>query len=468
MNPRNSIWYDVPALADYIMRCQSVLQSGQPDNELLVYWPIYDNWHDASGLQMNFSVHGAVWCVDKPVGQLGQRLWQRGYGFDFISDRQLQSANAGDAQISVPGGVYRVLVVPSCTRMPVATLEKILVLAESGATVVFEGDLPQDVPGFGDLARRRERFQQLLKSLEFSYAGANLRKAGRGKGQLLVGDVESAIAAAGVNRETLTDNAGLLCIRRRFDEGRHYFVANRGSEPFKGWLPLALAAKTVVVMEPMSGKTGAAATRSQSGRTEVLCELLPGQSVVLRAFTQREVPEPKWPYRQSEGKAGELKGNWQVEFLSGGPALPPRCSIDRLTSWTEFPGDEVKCFAGTARYSLKFDRPAGNSREWNLDLGRTEQSARVRLNGKDLGTLLIPPFRVPVELLDGANLLEVEVTSVSANRIRDLDLKKIVWRNFYDINLVNMDYKPFDASTWPLTECGLLGPVTLQPLRPAN
>jgi hypothetical protein len=468
MNPRNSIWHDVPALAAYITRCQSVLQSGQPDNELLVYWPIYDNWHDASGMQMNFSVHGAAWCVEKPVGQLGQRLWQRGYGFDFISDRQLQSADAGDSRISVPGGAYRVLVVPHCTHMPAATFEKILALAEGGATVVFEGSLPRDVPGLGDLAKRRGRFQELMKSLEFSDGGGAAQRAQRGKGQLLVGDVESAIAVAGADRETLTDHAGLLCIRRRFDEGRQYFVANRGSEPFNSWLPLAFAAKAVVVMDPMSGKTGAATIRSQSGRTEVLCDLPPGHSVILRAFAQREVTERKWTYRQPEGKASELAGNWQVEFLAGGPALPPGCTIDRLMSWTEFPGDEVKAFAGTARYSLKFNRPSGDAREWSLDLGRLEQSARVRLNGKDLGTLLIPPFRMPVELRDGANLLEIDVTSVSANRIRDLDLKKVVWRNFYDINLVNMDYKPFDASTWPLAECGLLGPVTLQPLRSAN
>ena len=26
----------------YIMRCQSLLQSGEPDNELLVYWPFHD------------------------------------------------------------------------------------------------------------------------------------------------------------------------------------------------------------------------------------------------------------------------------------------------------------------------------------------------------------------------------------------------------------------------------------------
>jgi hypothetical protein len=69
------------------------------------------------------------------------------------------------------------------------------------------------------------------------------------------------------------------------------------------------------------------------------------------------------------------------------------------------------------------------------------------------------------------NQLEVEVTSVSANRIRDLDRRGVKWKNFRDINFVNLDYKPFTAANWPLADCGLLGPVTLTPLtagKPTN
>ena len=96
------------------------------------------------------------------------------------------------------------------------------------------------------------------------------------------------------------------------------------------------------------------------------------------------------------------------------------------------------------------------------------QSARVKLNGKDYGTLITPPFRVVVDnLKPTGNTLEVEVTSVAANRIRDLDRRGVNWKIFKDINIVNVDYKPFDASNWPLTDCGLLpGPVTLTALKP--
>jgi hypothetical protein len=62
------------------------------------------------------------------------------------------------------------------------------------------------------------------------------------------------------------------------------------------------------------------------------------------------------------------------------------------------------------------------------------------------------------------NVLEIEVTNLPANRIRDLDLRKVDWKVMKEINLVDLRYKPFDASDWPVAPSGLLGPVRLVPL----
>ena len=42
MSPTNNIWQDAPAFFEYITRCQSFLQMGKPDNDFLVYLPVYD------------------------------------------------------------------------------------------------------------------------------------------------------------------------------------------------------------------------------------------------------------------------------------------------------------------------------------------------------------------------------------------------------------------------------------------
>jgi hypothetical protein len=154
-----------------------------------------------------------------------------------------------------------------------------------------------------------------------------------------------------------------------------------------------------------------------------------------------------------------------VKFVQGGPELPEGFETAALGSWTEGADERAKAFAGSAVYTTTFDAPAGSQR-WVMDLGRVCESARVRVNGKELGTLIMAPYRVVLEgLKERGNVLEVEVTNLSANRIRDLDRRGMKWKNFEDINVVNIDYKPFDASKWEVRESGLIGPVTVTPLK---
>jgi hypothetical protein len=261
----------------------------------------------------------------------------------------------------------------------------------------------------------------------------------------------------------MVDHAGLLFIRRKLSDGRYYFIANRGDKPVDGWLPLAQKAKSVAIMDPMTGRAGMGA---MADATKVYLQLAPGDSVVLRTFTDRKPGGLAWAYWKPAGEPVTLTGKWKVKVLHGGPTLPASFATTRLASWTELGGEDAQRFAGTARYTLTFDAPATTAASWWLDLGNVCQSARVRLNGRDLGPAIKPPFRVALDgLKPKGNLLEVEVTNVAANRIRDLDRRGVKWRNFYDINFVNINYKLFDASNWPLAESGLLGPVKLVPVK---
>jgi hypothetical protein len=164
-----------------------------------------------------------------------------------------------------------------------------------------------------------------------------------------------------------------------------------------------------------------------------------------------------------------LTGTWNIKFIAGGPTLPAPIQTGTLDSWTRLGGPDAQAFAGTALYSLTFDAPPGQTGPYTINLGKVCQSARVRLNGKPLGVVIIPPYSVEAPaLLPKGNLLEVEVTNVSANRVRDLDIRHVPWKNFHSPGLLSVHYKPFDASAWPLTDSGLLGPVVLDPRNPQS
>ena len=467
-NPRNAFWRDLPALNHYVARVQSVLQAGRPDNDVLLYWPVWDSWHDAAGRRMDFEVQHPTWLRDKPVGQVAERLRTRGYGFDYISDRQLMALRpGGEARPLGLVGDRQVIVVPRTLHMPPATFEHLIALARGGETVLFLDSLPGDVPGLGQLAERRARLAAAVRSVALGAVTTDGTRAARiGRGRVLVGrDVDTLLGAAGVRRETMVDH-GVGVVRQRSPLGWQYFVSNTGADTLDGWIALAVSAATVAIMDPMTGRTGVAETRAGAqGLTDMYLQLDPGESAILRASSRPLPPGAwRWRYRHAAGAPVALRGRWSVRFLAGGPALPAGFESDSLLPWTGRGDAEADRFAGTARYTLHFDAPDASA-EHVLDLGRVGESARVRLNGRDLGTLVARPFRVNTgPLRRTGNVLEVEVTNVSANRVRDLDKRGVQWKIFHDINMVGLDYRPLDASKWDVRPSGLVGPVTLTPI----
>ena len=117
----------------------------------------------------------------------------------------------------------------------------------------------------------------------------------------------------------------------------------------------------------------------------------------------------------------EVSGPWEVRFPAGWGA-PERAIFDRLMSWMESDEAGIKYFSGTATYVKRISIPAallGQGKVLALDLGAVEVIAEVRLNGKDLGILWKPPFRVDITPVaqPGENILEVAVTNLWPNRL---------------------------------------------------
>ena len=457
-NPRNAFWRDMPALNEYIARCQAILQAGKPANDTLLYWPVYDLWSKPDGLNQNCTVHHEGWLTDSACGHIAMQLRAKGYQFDFISDRQLMNVKAADSGLLSGGAVYQTILVPPVVHMPTATLTKLSELASAGAKVCFVGSLPNTVPGLQDWKSRQKALRQMTAALEGEASHSSLRILDANFDGLLPGEVAS--------REPMID-LGLKCIRRTHEDGFHFFIANMSADAVDGWVPIALAASSAVILDPLSGRSGVATTRTDDPGTAVYLQLEPGQTCILRTFTEKQVQGPVWPICEPSGRVLNVTGTWQVDFIDGGPELPASFSTEELKSWTELGDDEAQRFAGTGRYRIEFDLPAKGTEAWCLSLGEVRESAHVYVNGQDAGTCFAIPYKLPVGdyLKPGTNLLEIEVTNLSANRIRDLDTRKVVWKKFYDINFVNQNYKPYDASKWPLTPSGLLGPVRLIPMK---
>ena len=232
----------------------------------------------------------------------------------------------------------------------------------------------------------------------------------------------------------------------------------------RAWIRLGTTARRGVLFDPMTGARGRATLRDDGEPTpEVFLSLDRGASILLT--TDDEDALPRFPFWRVSGPEVTLNGPWTLRFVEGGPELPREQHLRSLVSWTDLEDPRGRAFAGTAVYQTTFAAAPGGTGAWRLDLGAVHESARIRVNGRDRGTLIGPRYGVVIDGLQvRGNVLEVEVTNLSANRLRDLDRRHVPWRLFHDINVVNIDYKPLDASGWPWLASGLLGPVTLSPV----
>ena len=484
LNPRNPVWNDSKVVHDYATNVQSFMQSGQPENDILLYYPVYDryadldtmarmrNEGDGPRLRMinRMSFDDRRWRASS-FRELAEALQNRGYAADYISDLQMEGVDHRRSRLVTGDAFYQAMIIPSCTYMPLESFRKVLSLARAGATIIFQGDLPADVPGLLDFKERQEDMQRLKKTLKFQDVIDGTREARLGRGKVLLGsDTEQMLAYAGVRREEMT-NRGLQFVRRIDRDGSFYFISNFSDRPFEGWVPLMCNGTAAAIFDPMSRTVGVAKSRrQQKGQMDVCLQLDPWQGIIIKTWRTKVSGQP-YAYKKVAGDTIMLNGPWQLSFIEGGPVLPQPAEIPRPVSWTDLPGEEVKIFSGTALYSSRFARPGATAEGWWLNLGKVAESARVSLNGEDMGILIGPSCRLYIsnDRLKDDNLLEVRVTNLAANRIADLDKRDVPWKKFYNNNIRPLraaNRGPdgmFTARHWEPRVSGLIGPVTLVP-----
>jgi hypothetical protein len=473
MNPRNSLWADADALNQYIARCQSFLQRSSADNDVLLYFPIYDRFA-TRGEEMVEHFDGVGKQFENTAFRRNaETMLKRGYTFDYISDAQIMKLRVNEGElITESAASYKTIVIPHCRYLPLATFEKVVSLAKGGATVIVTEGLPGSPAGFSNLEENKQRFDQLLKECDASAVAAGIRETKLGKGRIIMGDsIDAALNHSSIKREVMVDQ-GIQFIRKKEDGDRKvYLIANATDKSFEGWLQLTEDSKSVAIYDPMTGEFGSGRVRQASdGNTEVFLQLTKNQTLILQTY-KSDISAQPFRYISEDGNAVTVNGKWKLTFLSGGPTIPSSAEMDTVSSWHGL-GNDYASFSGTASYTTSFNRPTGNSAGWLLDLGMVKESAEIMLNGKPLATLVGPVYRCYIDksLLAEDNILEVRVSNLMANRIADLDQRGVFWKKFYNINFParkpeNRKNGLFDASQWMPRESGLIGPVRLLPVK---
>lgn len=454
MSPTNTIWRDAPAFFQYITRCQSFLQMGRPDNDFLVYLPIYDIWHEQPGRYLMFDIHKMREKAPRFIEAVNT-ICESGYDVDYISDAFLRQTKVKDGLLITPGkAAYKAIIVPAARLMPAETLVQLEKLARNGAKVVFMGNLPEDVPGYGNYDKRHRVFEKVLAQLR--------------KDDIIIGtDYSETLEQCGARPESMRlPWCGLRAIRRSNDMGHHYFISNLQDHDVEVVTTLGVDCADALFFDPMTGKVG----RPVRNGSKVFIQLKSGESIILQTFDEPFAQVvPDWQYLQPQTVSLSLDYGWKLSFEESVPPVPRTFNIDHPRSWTAL-ADEWPDLAnnmGTGVYTLHFNMPAIDAEEWLLDLGDVRESARVYINEEYAGTAWSVPFQLRVGqfLRRGENILCIEVTNLPANRIAQMDRDEVKWRKFKDINVADLNYKNTRYGSWAPVPSGLNSTVKLIPCK---
>ena len=436
---RNITWAELAApVMTYFARVSYMLQQGSPVADLAYLLP--------EGAPSTMPFWGSGLLPKPPAG----------YDYDYINTDVLMHrvSVTADGQIHVAGTsampegmTYRVLVLPPTTKMTPEVLHKLHELVATGATIV--GPRPKDSPSLEHYPNADAEVRAMADDLWGDMDGVTDIQHGFGKGMTYWGLSLDEVLARLQARPDFVSSGSLesppAWIHRRTNEADIYFVVNQADQPEQIDARFRSAGKDVEVWRPMTGQISEVEIGTDGGMTKVPDRSgnrqpglqpaayveKPGFTTVSLDLAERESVfvvirngAPRGAaveHHMSETTLAKVAGPWTLSFPAGWGA-PPKVQMPQLVSWTADADPGVKYFSGTATYRKDVQAQSTWLRSGQhvvLDLGTVRDIAQVEVNGKSIGMVWAPPYRLDVTsaLKAGVNHLEIKVTNEWTNRI---------------------------------------------------
>ncbi|CAH1195572.1 hypothetical protein PAECIP111892_02066 [Paenibacillus auburnensis] len=368
---------------------------------------------------------GEAMYFHKPVKQ----LMQHQIDCEVLPVDALQDAAVvKDNKLYVNLENYSCLIIPYAEALPAEMMRRLADFAGQGMPVYFVDGLP---------VRSSEGIDISAELLSLS-ADPNVRLTGLSVlADDLIADGYYEVKADGYepylrNYHYVHEDAEVFMF---FNESPHQVISAKLTLPFEG-------EGGIYAYDAFLNKVALLEAAVAPGSKTVELVLHPYESIVLlhgAALTDYPA-ERQWT---EDGSELELQGEWTVATAAA-ESYPNFAAPVTLTTLQNMSGPELlPDFSGTFRYETEFDW--GHSCDKVLlKLGEVYETAEVWINGNHAGVSLCPPYRMEVTgvVRKGTNRLVIEVTNTLAK-----------------------DQQDFLSSFAQQEPSGLIGPVTLTPVR---
>ena len=464
INETSAFWPQQARVNEYVARCQYMLRQGKPHADLLVYYPYFgfpasffrlDYWEELFNGRMyeTDKVPGRTLMADlatamfgppdesgilgwlRSTGRILAELSAMGWDWDWLNDDAIMNADASAGYLEINGRKYKAVLVLDASAMPVRTAQKLAGLAQAGGAVLIAGSLPSTQPGFFDYKHGDTLVRQAIVQITALQSPLDMNPsaiAGR-LGRITTPDIAFSPARPQLHHAQ----------RDLGNDARLIFFANESGDEISTKVTFSSPCQNPLWMDP---KTGVIKQASDDNR--ITLDLGDHGSVFLTCGLH--VPDVGSDDANVTDTI-EITGPWSVEYTAFDTGKQKTTQMDTLQPLNEI--QETRYIDGTVVYKANIRMQPDPKKSYVLDLGRVLGTAKVLVNGRDAGELILPPFKVPLDaglFKDGQNSIVIKVS--------------LSLRNFLIGKAKSGDAQTaqFGGNSHDLMPTGLLGPVRIE------
>ena len=451
---RDQTWFkQSKAWIDYLSRCQSMLQLGQPVVDIGVFTGEELPRRSILPDRLVNTLPGLfgrekVAAEKKRLENLGQPQRElpagvshsanmadpenyidplRGYSYVCFNPDLLMKMTVKNGRAVTPSGAsYKVLVIPGIHpmnpngRMSLAVRNKLRSLAAAGVKIIVGNEsLPEIAPSV---------FTGAFDKADLSSLGC-------------LKDVD-----------ILTGPKTLAWTHRRSGNMDIYFISNQSDSAAQYRVSFPVK-KRPELFDPVQGTQSNPGWELTNGRIIIYKKIEAYESFFV-IFRKPAIKESTIR-RASRLNEHLLTDNWELVFDMGNLdsiSYKP----EQLTSWTSHPDSRIQYYSGTVLYRRKYFLSGSELPEnASIVFNAIHNMATVKINGMNCGTLWTPPYRLDITkaLKPGENDIEIAVTNTWRNRLIGDELNPAARSTWYN--------SPYPLKNKPLLPAGITGEVKI-------
>jgi hypothetical protein len=451
---RTNPFYDyLPEITAYISRCQYLLQKGKTICHVAVYYPLFGYPYlpaaqeemvegrldeDDAELPEDTQSEYRRACAEPPAGaddlrmlqrqvKLGHNLMENGYYYVHINEDRILNCEVENGRLHAGDAEIEVLILNSVKKITLNLARRLSELARRGVKILFLDDLPESQPGYFNYESNDAEITEIANKLGDS---EHLARLDENPAQ----HIRDVLA---VQPDVLCDDAldRVHFIHKRTEDSDIYFIRQGRNYPRSFDLKFPRVSGVPFMLDPWTGQENEAAQYNCCGDSIAMNIRLEGYGSTFIEFKQvqaaRHIEEDialpdktEIPVHGCDGLPPPIyidKWSLASTFRDNNGNMDERTvSLDCLKDWRDIPALRYNSGRGsyTARFSLG-EEYNGAETAIIIDLGSVHDTAELRINGVDVGKMLMYPYRMDVSryVACGENTVEITLTTTLRNRL---------------------------------------------------